>query len=103
MKTHRKTRIEIIIEAPLLNRLTDLLDRTEVGGYTILPAMAGRGEKGSWDRKGQVTDAGHMVAVVCITDPQRSDSIVEALYDLVSRHTGIVCLSEVEVIRSEKF
>lgn len=103
MQTHRKKRIEIIIEAPLQKRLTELLEGSEVSGFTILPAIAGQGEEGSWQRAGQVSDAGRMVIVICIVDPGRADEIVESIYGLLSRQIGIVTISDVEVIRTDKF
>ena len=103
MQTHRKKRIEIIIEAPLQKRLTELLENSEVSGFTILPAIAGRGEEGSWQRAGQVSDAGRMVIVICVVDPGRADEVVESIYALLSRQIGIVTISDVEVIRTDKF
>lgn len=103
MQSHRKKRIEIIIEAPLRTRLADLLNRTGVEGYTVLPAIAGRGVETDWHREGQVTTAGQMIMVVCIVDPEQADEIVEAVYGMLSRHHGIVSLSDVEVIRRERF
>ena len=103
MQTHRKKRIEIVIEAPLQRRLTELLETNKVRGFTVLPAIAGHGEEGSWQRAGQVSDAGRMVIVVCVVDPGRADEIVEAIYALLSRQIGIVTISDVEVIRTDKF
>ncbi|HAJ21764.1 MAG TPA: transcriptional regulator, partial [Rhodospirillaceae bacterium] len=38
-QTYPKKRLSIIIEAPFLNRLLDLLDGLDVPGYTALPAL----------------------------------------------------------------
>ena len=103
METYPKKRIEIIIEAPLQERLIQLLDRSSVGGYTVLPALAGRGHEGTWRRAGQVTDAGRMVMVICIVDAQRAEALLESIYRLVSRQIGIVSLCDVEVVRAEHF
>lgn len=103
METHLKKRLEIIVEAPLRKRLIDLLDRSDVRGYTVLPALAGRGGEVNWRREGQVTAAGQMLMVVCIVDPARAEELVEAVYGFLSRHHGIVSLSDVEVVRTEKF
>ena len=103
MQTHRKKRIEIVIEAPLLKRLIELLERSTVGGFTVLPALAGHGHEGSWAREGQVSSAGQMIVVVCIVDPGRAEEIVESVYELLSRQIGIITISDVEVIRPEKF
>ena len=103
MQTHQKKRIEIIIEAPLQKRLLDLLNRYEVKGYTVLPVAAGGGIETSWQRGGQVSAAGQMVMVVCIVDPGQAETIVEGVYGLLTRQHGIVSLSDVEVIRGERF
>ena len=103
MQTHHKKRIEIVVEAPLLRRLIELLESSAVGGFTVLPALAGYGHEGSWDREGQVSDAGRMIVVVCIIDPGRAEEVVESVYGLLSRQIGIVAISDVEVIRPDKF
>lgn len=98
-----KKRIEIIVEMPVLNRLLDLLDRLAVTGYTVMPALAGRGRDGSWRRSGLVGEAGHMVVVVCILDESRINEVLEPVFNLVSRQIGIVTVSDVQVVRQEHF
>ena len=100
---HQKKRLEIIVEAPVLNRLTDLLDRLEVGGYTIVPALGGKGRGGSWSREGQATDAGRMIVIIVIIDAKRLDEIVEPIFALVQRQVGIMAISDVLVVRGEHF
>ena len=63
-QTYPKKRLSIIIEAPFLNRLLDLLDGLDVPGYTALPALAGRGKSRSWRRDALSSDAGRMVQVL---------------------------------------
>lgn len=103
MKTHPKKRIEIMVEAPLLERVLDLLDKQGVSGYTVLPAIAGRGKDGSWHRDGLVGRVGAVVQVFCILDESRVDQVLEPLFRLVSRQIGIVTISDVQVIRPEHF
>ncbi|HVL70427.1 MAG TPA: transcriptional regulator [Beijerinckiaceae bacterium] len=103
MQTHPKKRIEIVLEAPALNRLIDRLEKANVSGYTVLPALAGRGSGGGWSREGLAGDAGRMVMVLCIIDGARVDEVLEAAYGVVSRHIGIVAVSDVQVIRAEHF
>jgi nitrogen regulatory protein PII len=103
MDTYPKKRIEIVVEAPALSRLLDRLDRAAVSGYTVIPALAGRGREGSWRGEGLAGDAGRMVIVVCITDATRVDAVLEAAYAIVSRQIGIVTMSDVSVIRAEHF
>jgi nitrogen regulatory protein PII len=103
VETYLKKRIEIIVEEPVLNRLLDKLDKLAVTGYTVLPAMAGRGQGGSWRASDYVGDAGHMVIVVCLTSPDRVDAVLTAVYALVSRQIGIVSVTDTQVIRPDHF
>jgi PII-like signaling protein len=103
LATHRKKRIEVIVEAPVLSRMLDGLDRLSVTGYTVLPALAGRGRTGNWRRDDAVNPAGQMVCVVCITDQQKVAGILDAVHSLLSRQIGIVSVCDVEVIRQEHF
>lgn len=103
METHRKKRIEIIIEAPLEQRVVALLNALQVTGYTVMPAIGGRGHEGVWRREGMVGDAGQMIVLVCIVDPSKSDEVVSEVYDLISTRIGIVSVSEVDVVRGDHF
>jgi len=103
MKRHHKKRIEIIIEAPMQARVTGLLDRMDATGYTVLPAIAGKGRDGMWTREGMVSDSSRMIMIICITDAARVDGILDPLFELVSRHIGIVTVSDVEVFRTDHF
>ncbi|MCR9255594.1 MAG: DUF190 domain-containing protein [Alphaproteobacteria bacterium] len=103
MKRYQKKRIEIIIEAPMQARVTGLLDRMDATGYTVVPAIAGKGREGIWTREGQVSDASRMIMILCITDGAHVDEILDPLFELVSRHIGIVTVSDVEVFRTDHF
>jgi nitrogen regulatory protein PII len=103
VQTHLKKRVEIVVEAPALRRLVDRLDAAAVTGYTVIPALAGRGRDGSWRGEGLAGDAGRMVMVVCITDPSKVDAVLETAYAVVQRQIGIVTVSDVQVIRAEHF
>jgi nitrogen regulatory protein PII len=103
LATHKKMRIEIIVEAPALHQVTEALEAAGVQGYTVLPAIAGRGHMGSWRADNSFNDASHMVAVVCIVDTARVDAIVERIYTIVQRQIGVLSISDVMVVRPEHF
>lgn len=103
MKTYPKKRIEIMVEAPLMMRVLQKLDELGVGGYTVVPAIAGRGKDGAWHRDGMVGRAGVLVQIFCIVDESRIDQILEPLFGMVSRQIGIVTVSDVQVIRPDHF
>lgn len=103
MEMHRKKRIEIILEAPALNRLSAALEAAGVTGYTVLPVLAGKGKTGAWTRDGLVGGAGAMVCVICITDPSRVETVTERIMAVLSRQIGLVTIGDVDVMRGERF
>ncbi|MFK7944129.1 MAG: DUF190 domain-containing protein [Paracoccaceae bacterium] len=104
MQTYAKKRVEIIVEAPALRRVLAFLDDNDVSGYTVVPALAGRGDSGrSWSREGQITDTDRMVTVVMIIDASRLEPVFDALYGLVSRQIGVISVSDCEVVRDARF
>lgn len=103
MQTFPKKRIEIMVEGPLMNRVIEVLEKQGVSGYTVLPALAGKGKDGAWHRDGLVGRVGTVVQILCIVDAGRTDAILEPLFKLVSRQIGIVTISDVQVIRPDHF
>ncbi|NSX55641.1 P-II family nitrogen regulator [Parasulfitobacter algicola] len=103
MQMHNAKRVEITIEAPMERRLTEALEHADVKGYTILPIVGGSGRSGKWSREGQIGRAGGMVQVVCIIRPERLEALLEAAFTVVERHIGVVCVTDCEVLRAERF
>jgi PII-like signaling protein len=103
MQLHPKKRIEIFVETPLQSRLTALLDRLDVKGYTVLPALAGRGLGGSWSAEGQASIAGGMIAVIVIVDAEKLDAVLEPVFAMLKQQIGVVSVADVMVMRAEHF
>jgi len=102
MKMHPAKRIEIVIEKPLEERLTDALVAAGVKGYTVVPVLGGSGRSGQWTREGQLGRAG-MVMVVCLIKPERLETLLEAAFAVVERHIGVVSVNDAHVLRAERF
>lgn len=103
METFAKTRIEITIEAPVLSRIRQKLDSLPVTGYSVLPIIEGKGHEGSWSVAGQIGEAGRMLMVVCIVDPSKAETVLEAIFPIVRGQIGIVAVSDVRVMRADHF
>ena len=103
MEMHKAKRVEIIIEAMMERRLTDALVGVGVTGYTVLPVSGGSGRSGQWTREGQVGRASGMVAVICLVRPERLDSLLDAAFSVVSRHIGVINITDALVLRAERF
>ncbi|MEO0664398.1 MAG: transcriptional regulator [Pseudomonadota bacterium] len=102
MQTHPAKRVDITIEAVMERRLRKALEEAGITGYTILPVLGGSGRSGSWSREGQVGRSG-MVQFVCIIRPERLDELLEAAFAVVEKQIGVVCVTDSEVLRAERF
>ena len=103
MDMHTAKRVEIIIETPMERRLTKALADAGVTGFTVLPVQGGSGRSGRWSREGQIGGASGMVAVVCIIRAERLDVLLDAAFEVVDRHIGLVTVTDCEVIRADRF
>ncbi|MBC6408484.1 MAG: transcriptional regulator [Rhodobacteraceae bacterium] len=103
MKTHQAKRVAIIIESIMQSRLTEAMTSAGVTGWTVLPVLGGSGRSGEWNREGQVSRGLGMVQVVCVIRPDRLDDLLEAAFAVVDRHIGVVTVSDVEILRTERF
>ena len=103
MQTHPAKRVVITIEAIMQKRLTDTLESAGVTGYSILPVLGGSGRSGAWSRDGQISRASGMVQVICIIKPERLDALLKAAFEVVEKHIGVVTISDVDVLRAERF
>ena len=103
MQTHPKKRIDLIIEMPLLRRITERFDKAGVSGYSVLPIIAGRGQSGEWSAGGQVSEVGQMAAVICIVDAGKVDAVLEEVFAVIRKQIGLVTVSDVSVVRPERF
>lgn len=102
MELIKRKKLEITVEAPLLSRVEELLARAGVRGHTVVPVLAGKGETGVW-QEGLLTRAEQMVLVYAITSEQTAHTVLEGLKDILKTWSGVVCMSDVEVIRGERF
>ena len=102
-KYHLKKRIDIIVEAPLIRTITLQLDAARVPGYSVLPILEGRGMANAWTSEGQVSNAAHMVALLCIVDASQADAVIDAVLAALRDRIGFVTMSDVFVVRPERF
>lgn len=103
MQMFDKKRIEILIERALLRRLTDELERAGVSGYSVVALAGGRGRSGQWQADGQIGEAAGMFALWCIVDAARLDELLQSLFAIVAHQVGLVSVSDVQVVRPERF
>ena len=103
MKTHAKKQMTVICEAPVMHRITRVLDRIPVTGYTVFDAHSGRGSEGTWDTDRMIGDAGRMVMIVSVMSPEQAETAIDRIYETLEPQMGIITIADVEVLRPERF
>lgn len=103
VETFAKKKIEIIIEAPALQKVLRVFETRKIIGYTIFAVLAGSGHEGRWDASGLVGDSGRMLSVVCVLDQKELDIVLGYIEPIIRTQIGIVLVSDVQVIRRNHF
>lgn len=101
--TTQRKKIEILIDRPLMKRLRQITKQVELTGYTLFAAIGGEGGQGRW-RDDQVTGgAGSKVLFVSILNEEKALEFLTAVEPLLDEYGLLVTISDVEVIRAERF
>ena len=102
MKTHPKKRVDIVVEATLLDRTLGVIDRCGASGYTVLPCLSGRGREGTW-RADDPSAAFGRVWIMVVVDATIAERLVEESYEALERYSAVVTVTDVEVVRGSRF
>lgn len=102
MQTVQRKRIEILADAPLVPAIVAALRRAEIGGHSVLPVLSGGGRSGSWSEE-RLTGAETKQLVWAIASEEHSAQFVDAVAPLLSSHRLLLTISDVAVVRGERF
>lgn len=100
---HTKQRIELIIEKMAYKRAGRILESAGMTGYTVFPALAGYGGGNRWQRDTDISGGCDMVSIVSIGDPDRVEKALIDIANLLGEHIGVVSVSDVKVLRDDRF
>jgi len=87
-------RIEIVIETPMVQKLTDTLNQIGSPGYTLIPDVRGSGDRGVRRADELSGDSSNCLIVIACDNPTIIEKILEAVRPLLSRSGGICLVSE---------
>ena len=98
-----KKRVELIIEKPAFKRACRILEDAGVKGYTAFSAFAGYGANMRWQRGTDLSASRDMIMIVSVMDDDLIAAVVHDFENLIGAHIGLLSVSDVSVIRDEKF
>ncbi len=100
---HPMKEIKIIVQGDDLGFVTELLDRVQARGYTIINNISGKGSHGFHEGHLMFNDTSSLQMVLTVVAPEKVEPILAGLGPLFSRHSGVMFVSDVTVTRRERF
>ena len=95
-------RIEIVTEALRARQVTDILDKAGATGWTMLPVLSGKGQHGL-RQGGDPSGISDTVMIVVIASDAHAENIMAKSEAILSGRTAILAMSDVSVIRKDRF
>jgi len=101
IETVIRKRIEILADQAQARRVTDIIDKTGITGWTITPVTSGKGREGRWrEERVMGTDK---VFILTIASQENAAALTEKLAPILTSHGLLLAMWDVEVIRGERF
>ncbi|MBE7638236.1 hypothetical protein GUA87_15360 [Sneathiella sp. P13V-1] len=94
----KRKKLEILVDAPLLKRVRDLVNSAGVFGYTLYPTFGGEGEGGRWLDDQVTGGAGSKILFVTISDKEDNERLLDVLTPLLEEYGLMITVSDVDVL-----
>ena len=86
-------RVEIVVEALVLPRVTEIVDAAGIRGYTVLRNAGGKGGHGE-RRDDELVDTNRNACLVVACEEAQLEPLLAALRPLLSRWGGMCLVSD---------
>ncbi len=96
-----RKRIEILADTALVRRVTEIINRVEITGWTVLPVQSGSGRDGPWQDE-RVTGSNKSL-VLTVASQNKAEKLASELEPILSSHGLLLTMWDVEVIRGDRF
>jgi hypothetical protein len=101
MELAYRKRLDIFIEAHALEHVEAMLGQTGFKGWSVFQGVEGSGAHGAWRQTG-IGENGACL-VIAIGAAKACDVALEWLADYFKTYPGVVAVSDVAVMRGERF
>lgn len=102
IQTVMRKRIEILVDTPLAPRIVAQLKAVDISGWSLIHVDSGGGRSGEWQHD-DVTGASAKTIVLVITSEAKTEKLVEALAPVLDSYRLLLTVSDIQVVRGERF
>ncbi len=100
---HPMKEIRVIVAGEQRSFVTELLDRVNVSGYTIIGNVSGKGHHGVREAHFMFSEQESLEMIMTVVPEEKVEPILAGLRPLFERHSGVMFVADVAVSRQEYF
>src|SRR5262249_53239967 len=100
---HPMKEIRVIVAGEQRAFVTDLLDRVNATGYTIIGNVSGKGHHGVREAHFMFSEQESLEMIMTVVPEDKVEPILAGLRPLFERHSGVMFVADVAVSRQEYF
>jgi nitrogen regulatory protein PII len=100
---HPMKEIRVIVSGENRPFVTELLDKVEATGYTIIGNISGKGHHGVREAHFMFSEQESLVMIMAVVPEEKVEPVLAGLRPLFDRYSGVMFVSDVAVSRREYF
>jgi nitrogen regulatory protein PII len=100
---HPMKEVRVIVAGEHRAFVTDLLDRVQASGYTIIGNISGKGHHGVREAHFMFSEQESLEMILTVVPEEKVELILAGLRPLFERHSGFTYIADVSVSRQEYF
>jgi len=103
LSLHPMKEIRVIVAGEHRHFVTDLLDRVNASGYTIIGNLSGKGHKGVREAHFMFSEQERLEMIMTVVPEEKVRPILAGLGPFFDGHAGVMFVTDVSVSRQEYF
>lgn len=102
MELYRRKKLEFVVNKSALPRLLSIFDRHQVDGHSQLTVVGGQGTHGQ-HYPSTLISVYDSIMIVAVLSEDKVKLVVDESEELLAEQGGVMFLSDVEVLRPERY
>ena len=100
---HPMKEIRVVVAGEHRGFVTDLFDKMNASGYTVIGNVSGKGRHGVREAHFMISEQESLVMIMTVVPEEKVEPILAGLRPLFDRHSGVMFVADVAVSRREYF
>ncbi|MCC2642863.1 MAG: glnB [Nitrospira sp.] len=100
---HPMKEIRVIVSGDNRPFVTELLDKVQASGYTIIGNISGKGHHGTREAHFMFSEQESLVMIMAVVPEEKVEPVLAGLRPLFERYSGVMFVSDAAVSRREYF